>query len=115
MLGNFSSASGTNFSTPSAVEVDGANNIWLTNGNGDSVTEILTPCAGVGCSGRTLHVAGPTVNNHPLGAGIDASGDLWTVNILSASASELIGVATPVKTPLSACLSQTPATAVCKP
>jgi hypothetical protein len=53
--------------------------------------------------------------NGPGGVAVDASGNVWVTNYGGNSVSELIGLATPVKTPLVACLKATPPKAVCSP
>jgi hypothetical protein len=46
----------------------------------------------------------------------DSSGNIWLVNFtLQSSISEIIGLATPVLTPLEACLTQATPHAVCLP
>ncbi len=89
---------------PQGIAVDGAGNIWVANFRGNSVTElagaaspkpgqILSPAAGWAPTPTSLQA---------FALAIDASGNLWVSNFSSNSITEIVGLATPVKTPLSA-------------
>ncbi len=86
-------------SFPSFIAIDGANNIWLTNkGNSYALSEFAH--SGVAITPSTGYQGGNL--NTPSWIAIDASGDVWIPNKGANSVTELIGVATPTVTPLSA-------------
>ncbi len=89
---------------PQGIAVDGAGNIWIANFRGNSVTELagaasahpgqpLSPPAGWSPTPTSLQA---------FGLAIDASGNLWISNFANRSITEIVGLAAPVKTPLSA-------------
>ncbi len=85
--------------SPAWVAIDGANSVWVTNtGNAYALSEFNN--AGNAISGDAGYQSG-TLNN-PSFLAIDASGDVWVPNCSGNSVTELIGVATPVVTPLTA-------------
>jgi sugar lactone lactonase YvrE len=86
---------------PQGIAVDGAGHIWVTNVLGSSITELAGSTAG--SPGQILS---PTAGwakdaglNYSYAIAIDASGNLWVVNNTTNTLSELVGLATPVKTP----------------
>ena len=94
---------------PQGIAVDGAGNVWVANFRGNSDTElagaaspkpgqILSPAAGWAPTPTSLQA---------FALAIDASGNVWISNFSRDSITEIVGLATPVKTPLSA-LPQTP-------
>ncbi|MGA9723140.1 MAG: choice-of-anchor D domain-containing protein [Candidatus Binatus sp.] len=100
---------GSDFNSPAEVAIDAAGNIWVTNNSSSgSVTELDS---GGGLMGNFAPSgAGFDV---PTGIAIDAAGNVWVANGLGNSVAEIVGAARPVLTPLVACLTQTPAHAVC--
>ena len=87
---------------PQGVAIDGSGHVWVTNYFGSSITElagsaasspgqILSPTAGW-ASGAKF--------NEAFAVAIDASGNLWVTNFYTNTLTEIIGLATPVKTPL---------------
>ena len=86
-------------SSPSWVAIDGANNIWLTN-NGNSYALSEFAHSGTAITSSAGYQSGNL--NTPSWIAIDASGDVWVPNKGANSVTELIGVATPTVTPLSA-------------
>jgi MBG domain (YGX type) len=86
---------------PQGIAIDGSGHVWVTNILGSSITElagsaatspgqILSPTAGWALDAGLSH--GWTV-------AIDASGNLWIPNFSTNTLTEIVGLATPVKTP----------------
>ena len=86
-------------SSPTFVAIDGGNNVWLTN-NGNSYALSEFAHSGTAITTSTGYQSGNL--NTPSWIAIDASGDVWVPNQGANSVTELIGVATPTVTPLSA-------------
>jgi len=86
-------------SSPSWIAIDGGNNVWLTN-NGNSYALSEFAHSGAAITTSTGYQSGNL--NTPSWIAIDASGDVWVPNQSANSVTELIGVATPTVTPLSA-------------
>ncbi len=88
---------------PDAIAIDGAGNVWLAGDSTLAVAELsaanynLTPL-------RYTTFRGTTVDLYTSLA-IDAAGNVWVTNQGSSYASELVGVAKPVMTPLQNCLA----------
>jgi streptogramin lyase len=94
---------------PQGLAIDGSGHVWVTNYRGPSITElagsaasspgqILSPAAGYAGDAKLLEAYAIRV---------DASGNLWITNQGSSLLTEVVGLATPVKTPLIG-LPQTP-------
>jgi len=94
---------GGSISHPEGIAVDGAGNVWIANYLGTFITELsgvtggnpgaaLTPVTGIGADAKLLL---------PYNVAIDASGNLWLSNKGNDTVVKFIGLATPVKTPLS--------------
>lgn len=84
---------GGGLALPVAVAYDGRGNSWFANNN--SLSEFsggvaVSPNAGFGSL------------NGPAGVAVDASGNIWTANSRDNSLSILVGLGTPVNTPLAA-------------
>ena len=86
---------------PQGIAIDGSGHVWVTNYLGSSITElagsaasspgqILSPTAG--CARMQAWMEGFAV-------AIDASGNLWVTNFFTNTLTEIVGLATPVKTP----------------
>jgi len=86
---------------PQGIAIDGSGHVWAANYLGSSITElagsattspgqILSPTAGYAVDAAL---------DQPFAVAIDAGGNLWIVNFLSNTLTELVGLATPVKTP----------------
>jgi sugar lactone lactonase YvrE len=89
----------TGLSTPSWLAIDGANYIWVTNnGSPTSLSEFNN--AGTAITSSTGYQSGNL--SAPSFLAIDSSGDVWIPNKGSNSVTELIGLATPAVTPISA-------------
>jgi sugar lactone lactonase YvrE len=101
IISNGYSDNKASISHPQGIAIDGSGHVWAANYIGNSITElagsaasspgqILSPTAGY---------ATDAALSEPFAVAIDASGNLWTVNYLSNTLTEIIGLATPVKTP----------------
>jgi len=91
---------GSGLSGPYGIAMDGSSTAWIANSVGNNVTAISN--GGTVLSGSSGYTGGGVLSG-PYGVAVDSSGDLWVVNNSAspASVTELIGVATPVVTPLS--------------
>ncbi len=87
---------GANFDAPTALALDGSSNVFVANNAGDSVSE-LTASSGYG-TGFNYAPAG--IFDGPAAIAVDASGNVFVANASGNSVGELIGIATPVQTPL---------------
>jgi hypothetical protein len=96
--------SGDGLAAPVGIAIDGAGNLWVTDTSANAVFEVST--GGAVLSGTTGFTSG--VLNGARGIAIDASGDAWVTNYGGNNVLELIGVATPVITPIAAGLPSTP-------
>lgn len=88
-------------SHPQGIAIDGSGHVWVTNILGSSITELAGSAAS--SPGQILS---PTAGwardagfNHGWAVAIDASGNLWVVNYTTNILTEIVGLATPVKTP----------------
>jgi hypothetical protein len=81
-----------------AIAVDSANNVWVANESSPIGTVSEFNSAGTAISPSGGFQGGSM--NDPLGIAIDASGNVWVSNDFDASVTQLIGAASPVKTPL---------------
>ncbi len=88
---------------PQGIAVDGAGDVWVANFRGNSISELAG--AGAAHPGQILSPAtgwAPTPTSlQPFAIAIDASGNLWVTNFADNSITKLVGIAAPVKTPLS--------------
>jgi hypothetical protein len=100
--------------TPQKVVIDAAQNIWVANYNGASISELAgngnTLPAGTGISPNTTYNAdgsplkqggyGLDANlSRPFGIAPDASGNIWVTNEVGNNLVVFFGVATPTATP----------------
>ena len=88
-------------SHPQGIAIDGSGHVWVTNILGSSITELAG--SATNSPGQILS---PTAGwardaglNYAYAIAIDASGNLWVVNKTTNILTEIIGMATPVKTP----------------
>jgi sugar lactone lactonase YvrE len=95
------SDSKASISHPQGIAIDGSGHVWITNILGTSITELAG--SAVNSPGQTLS---PTAGwardaglNNGFAVAIDASGNLWVVNHATNILTEIVGLATPVKTP----------------
>ncbi len=94
---------------PQGIAIDGAGDVWVTNFRGNSISELAG--AGSPHPGQILSPAAgwaPTPTSlQTFALAIDSSGNIWSTNFAANSLTEIVGLAAPVKTPLSA-LPQAP-------
>jgi hypothetical protein len=88
-------------SHPQGIAVDGSGHVWVTNILGSSITELAG--SATNSPGQILS---PTAGwardaglNYAYAVAIDASGNLWVVNKTTNTLTEIVGLATPVRTP----------------
>ena len=87
---------------PQAIAVDGAGTVWVANYRGNTLSELAGSAAahpGQPLSPATGWLSDAALSE-PSGLAIDASGNLWISNFGASTLTEVIGLATPVKTPL---------------
>ena len=97
---------GGGLANPLAVAIDGAGNAWVTSDSVQTIDGTPTSVgrmvelnsAGTILSGATGYFV--ISGNYPVGTAIDGSGNVWLV-MASNYVVELVGIATPVVTPLS--------------
>jgi streptogramin lyase len=90
---------------PQGIAIDGAGNAWVANFRAPYLTELSGTNAGLSSAGAALTPA----TGYGTDAGLleayaiaaDASGSLWVSNFGSNTVTKFLGLATPVKTPLS--------------
>ena len=103
VLGDATFTGNGGISRPQGIAVDGAGNVWVANYRQTYLSELagvgattvgasLTPKTGYGSDAGLLEA---------YALAIDASGNLWVSNQGSNSVTKFIGLASPVKTPLS--------------
>lgn len=94
--------SGGGLNHPNSVAVDGASGVWVTNFDGNSITEL---------QGASSSHPGQAVSSssgfgsdvglvQPYGIAIDASGNVWVSSAGANTITEFVGAAAPVGTPL---------------
>ncbi len=87
---------------PQGIAIDGSGHVWITNYFGSSITELAgsaTASPGQILS-PTVGYAHDAVIDEGFAIAVDASGNLWITNFFSNILTEIVGLATPVKTPL---------------
>jgi hypothetical protein len=97
---------------PGGVAIDGAGNVWTSNYESSpqaGITELSS--SGAALSPAARYASG--LLDAAKGIAVDGSGNVWATNGLSATSAagnvvELVGIATPVITPISAGLPATP-------
>jgi len=102
--------SGAMFDVPISIALDGSGNIFLANcgttcsgtGNSGSVSE-LTKSSSYG-TGLNFAASGATFSE-PEGLALDGSGNIFVANGEGDSVTQLIGLATPVVTPVQSCVA----------
>jgi streptogramin lyase len=97
-----SGVTGGGVNTPFSVAADGAGNVWFANSGGGSLSEFsntgaaLSPAATSSSNGGYVS----TSFSSPYGIAIDGSGNIWVADEGANAVIEMIGLATPVVTPL---------------
>lgn len=97
-----SNLSGGGIDHPQSIAIDGAGNAWVANYRGNSLSELAGSASsnpGQALSPATAWIPDAALSE-PAGLAIDSSGNLWIANFGSDTLTEVIGRATPVKTPL---------------
>lgn len=87
---------------PQSIAIDGAGTVWVANYRGNSLSELAgstTANPGQPLSPATAWIPDAALSE-PSGLAVDSSGNLWIANFGSDTLTEVIGRATPVKTPL---------------
>ena len=83
-----------------AIAIDSSGNLWIAN-YGDGTIGNATEDSNVMELNSSGQIIGTyLVGSYPDGIAIDGSGSVWVANYGSNSVTELVGVATGVKTPL---------------
>ena len=88
---------------PQGIAIDGAGNVWVANYRAPYLSELsgatskvpgsaLSPAAGLGADAKLIEA---------YAIALDASGNIWTSNQGSNTITKFVGLAVPVKTPLS--------------
>jgi sugar lactone lactonase YvrE len=94
--------SGGGTSITYGVATDGSGNMWFANSGSNSISEFsssgvaLSPAAGSGFNGGYVSSGFST----PYAIAVDGSGNVWVADEGSNAVIEMIGIATPVVTPL---------------
>ena len=102
--------SAAEFDQPNALAIDASGNVWVANQTANGVTEMSS----TGDVEGNFNPSGAAFKQ-PYGIAIDSSGNVWVTNLESNSLSELVGAASPVLTPMVACLAKTHPEAACYP
>jgi hypothetical protein len=86
---------------PQGIAIDGSGHVWITNILGSSITELAGSAAT-----SPAQILSPTAGwaldaglSYGYAVAIDASGNLWVPNFSTNTLTEIVGLATPVKTP----------------
>ena len=104
VLGNATYTANGGITRPQGIAIDGAGNVWVANYRGPYLSKLagvtstaagssLSPKTGFGADAGLLEA---------YAIAIDASGNLWVSNQGSNTITKFVGLASPVKTPLSA-------------
>jgi streptogramin lyase len=92
----------TSILAPQGIAVDGSDHVWITNLHSHVITELAGSAAA--SPGTILSPTnGYALDAHLIEAyaiAIDASGNLWVTDFNNNTLTEIVGLATPVKTPV---------------
>jgi sugar lactone lactonase YvrE len=93
---------GGGLQTPSAVAADGGGNLWITNSGGPSVSEFNSSGTALSPPATGSFNGGYTGGNltNPAAIAVDGSGNVWVADEGSSTVIELVGIGTPVVTPI---------------
>ena len=97
---------GSSLNDPFGIAIDGSGNAWVSDSGLNSVTGLSG--TGAFLSGTNGYTGGAL--NGPAGIALDSSGNVWVANEFANSVTEIIGIATPVITPIAAGLPAVPTT-----
>ena len=97
--GGVNDFTGGGLSRSEGLAIDGASNAWISNNLADTVSEFNGNGAVTGANGYQY---GTGTLSGPQGLAIDPSGNVWTANNSANTVTEIVGVATPVITPIAA-------------
>ena len=96
---------------PAQLAIDGSNRVWVVNRDANSISAFnhdgsaITPATGYQPSGQQAPDPSIPIERigirDPHGLAIDGSGNVWVTNFTANSVTEIIGLATPVVTPIS--------------
>ena len=78
--------------------MDGTGNVFAANFRGDSITELAGSTAAVLFPAAGFGMDAPL--SEPFGIAADASGNVWVSNAGDNAVTQFVGIASPVKTPL---------------
>jgi hypothetical protein len=92
---------------PVGLAVDGANNAWISNSGSNVLVELATNGTAVSPRSPTTGYLVPGLSGGANSVAVDGAGNLWVTNSTSTgnSVTELIGIGTPVVTPLAASIT----------
>jgi sugar lactone lactonase YvrE len=88
-------------SHPTALAIDGASTLWVTNSQTGTVSAITS--AGTPAVGTPIGAAAGL--SSPTSVSVDTAGSLWIANAANNTVTEIIGVAAPVATPIAAAVT----------
>ena len=90
---------------PVGIAVDGANNAWITNTGTNVLVELATNGSAISPRSPASGYLVPGISGGANNVAVDGAGDVWVPNSAGASVTELIGIASPVVTPLAASIT----------
>lgn len=90
---------------PVGLAIDGANNAWITNTGTNVLVELATDGAAVSPRSPSTGYLVPGLSGGANTVAVDGAGNVWVPNSAGASITELIGIASPVVTPLAASIT----------
>ncbi len=90
---------------PVGIAVDGANNAWITNTGTNVLVELATNGSAISPRSPSSGYLVPGLSGGANNVAVDGAGDVWVPNSAGASVTELIGIGSPVVTPLAASIT----------
>ena len=104
ILGNQTYTGSGSILRPQGIAIDGAGNVWVANYREPWLTELAGSNAstpGASLSPANIGLGGDAALLEAYALAIDASGNIWVTNQANGTVTKFVGLATPVKTPLS--------------